>query len=338
MSQPRVFVTDFLPTDPDWEREELDGLATVECCAAQTEADLAPILAEADALIVWHVIHVTAETIGKLDNCRVIVRAGVGYDNVDGAAAAAKGIPLCNVPDYGTEDVADHAVAMGLSFLRRLTEAAAQVKGGGWDWRLVRPVERIRGRVAGIVGLGRIGTAAALRLKAFGLDVQFYDPYRVDGADKSIGIRRCDSLEELLATSDLISVHVPLNDETRNLIGAEAVAAMKDQAILVNTSRGAVVDTVAVAAGLDAGKFRGVGLDVLPSEPGTEADPVYAGWRGGASWADRVILTPHCAFVSEEGMEELRRKGARTVARLLRGEPLRNVVNGVAEPQRPIGT
>ncbi len=136
MSLARVFVTDFLPTDPDWEREELDGLATVECCAAQSEADLAPILAEAEALIVWHVIHITAETIAQLDRCRVIVRAGVGYDNVDAAAAAARGIPLCNVPDYGTEDVADHAVAMGLSLLRRLTEAAAQSKAaaGTGDW------------------------------------------------------------------------------------------------------------------------------------------------------------------------------------------------------------
>jgi len=334
MSLPRVFVTDFLPTDPDWEREELAGLATVECCAAQSEEDLAPILAEADALIVWHVIHVGAETIRQLDRCKVIVRAGVGYDNVDGAAAAAKGIPLCNVPDYGTEDVADHAVTMALTFLRRMTEAAAQVRHGGWDWRLIRPVERIRGRVAGIVGLGRIGTATALRLKAFGLDVQFYDPYRVDGADKSIGVRRCETLDELLATSDVISLHVPLCDETRNLIDEAAIALMKDHAILVNTARGGVVDTTAVAAALDAGRLRGVGLDVLPSEPGTDADPLYAGWRANKPWADKVILTPHCAFVSEEGMSELRRKGARTVARLLRGEPLRNIVNGVAEPGR----
>lgn len=331
MSLARVFVTDFLPTEPDWEREELDGLATVDCCAAESEADLAPILAEAEALIVWHVIQVGAATISQLDRCRVIVRAGVGFDNVDGAAAAAKGIPLCNVPDYGTEDVADHAVAMGLSLLRRMTEAAAQVRSGGWDWRLIRPVERIRGRVAGIVGLGRIGTATALRLKAFGLDVQFYDPYRVDGADKSLGVRRCETLDELLATSDLISLHVPLDDGTRNLIDAAALAQMKDQAILVNTARGGVVDTAAVAAALDAGRLRGVGLDVLPSEPGTDADPLYAGWRAGKPWADKVILTPHCAFCSEEGMEELRRKGARTVARMLRGEPLRNIVNGVAE-------
>ncbi len=147
-------------------------------------------------------------------------------------------------------------------------------------------------------------------------------------------MRRCDTLEELLATSDLISLHVPLYDATRNLIDAAAIASMKDHAILVNTARGGVVDTTAVAAALDAGRLRGVALDVLPDEPGTDADPLYAGWRAGQPWADKVILTPHCAFVSEEGMEELRRKGARTVARLLRGEPLRNIVNGVAEPSR----
>lgn len=325
----RVFITDFLDADPDIERDELGSLATVECCAAQHEADLEPILAVADALIVWHVIRISAATIDRLARCRVLVRAGVGYDNVDIEAAAARGIPVCNVPDYGTEEVADHAVCMALALVRRIPEAAAFVKRGGWDWRLCRPVRRINRLCAGIVGLGRIGTAAALRFKAFGLDVCFHDPYREDGADKALGVRRCESLAELLAQADIVSLHVPLTDETRNLIDAAAIAQMRPEAVLVNTARGGVVDTTAVAAALEAGRFRGVALDVLPSEPGTDADPLFAGWRAGRPWADRVILTPHTAFYSEEGLEDMRRKGAREVRRLLEGRPLRNVVNGV---------
>lgn len=335
MALPKVWVTDFIATDLEWEREELAGVAEVAGCAAGHERELEPILEQADALIVWHVITISAATIARLRRCRLLVRAGVGYDNVDLAAAAELRLPVCNVPDYGTEDVADHAVTLALALLRRVGEAAATMRRGGWDWRLLTPIHRLRGRTAGIVGLGRIGTAAALRLKAFGFDVCFLDPYLPDGADKSLGLRRCETLAELLAQSDLVSLHVPLTDETRYLIRAETIARMRPEAVLVNTARGGVVDTAAVADALAAGRFRGVGLDVLPSEPGSDADPLFAGWRRQEPWAERVILTPHLAFYSEEGMEELRRKAARQVRRMLEGRPLRNVVNGITEPRPP---
>ena len=332
MSVPTVYVTDFLQANPDLEQEELGDLAEVGCCAATDESELAPVLPIAEALMVWHTIKLGPATINGLERCRLLVRAGVGYDNIDIEAAAARGIPVCNVPDYGTEEVADHALAMGLTLVRRMLEATSGVRRGGWDWRLCTPVMRVRGMTVGIVGLGRIGSAAALRWKAFGADVCFFDPFKDDGYDKALGIRRCETLEELLGQSSIVSLHVPLYDETRNLINPETLAQMKDDAVLVNTARGGVVDTTALATALDAGRLRGVGLDVLPSEPGSDDDPVYAGWRGGADWADKVMITPHTAFYCEQGLEEMRRKAARTVRRLLSGQRLRNVVNGIAEP------
>ncbi|MBI2301056.1 MAG: C-terminal binding protein [Armatimonadetes bacterium] len=318
-----------MTVEPDCEREELAGVADVSLVGAAGEQELEPYLPEAAALLVWHAIKISEWTIRRLDRCKVIVRYGVGYDNVDLTASAARGIPVCNVPDYGTEDVADHALALGLGLLRRVPQASATVRRGGWDWRMHRPVPRLRGLTAGVIGLGRIGTATALRLKAFGMDVCFHDPYLPDGADKAVGIHRCQSLTELLRRSRLVTLHCPLTDETRGLISEAALAEMQDDAVLVNTARGAVVDTVAVAAALDAGRLQGVALDVLPSEPGTDADPVYAGWRSGAAWADKVVITPHTAFYSEEGIDELRRKAARTARAALTGQPVRNVVNGV---------
>lgn len=326
---PKVYVTDFILSDPDHERDELAGVASVECCAAEDESELAPILPLADALIVWHTMSIGAASIARLERCRVIVRAGVGYDNLDLAAAAARGIPVCNVPDYGTEEVADHALALALCLVRRIPEAAGSVRAGEWDWRAVRPVRRARRLTVGIVGLGRIGAAAALRFAACGFEVCFHDPYREDGWDKSLGLRRCWSLDELLAQSDVVSLHCPLTDETRNLIGTAALARMKDGAVLVNTARGGVVDTAALAATLAAGRLRGAGIDVMPEEPPPDDDPLIAGWRAGAAWAERVLITPHTAFYCEEGLEEMRRKAARTVRAALAGEPLRNVVNGV---------
>ncbi|MCC7494801.1 MAG: C-terminal binding protein [Fimbriimonadaceae bacterium] len=330
MSLPRVLITDFLASEPELERAELAGVAEVEVCAAGHERELAAVLPLADALIVWHVIQIGPASIAALPRCRVIVRAGVGYDNVDGVAAAARGIPLANVPDYGTEDVADHAVALALSLIRKVPRAAADLAAGRWEWRQLAPVPRLRGLPVGLVGLGRIGTAAALRFKAFGCDVAFVDPYRPDGADKALGLRRCETLAELLGSSQIVSLHVPLTAETRRLIDAAALAQMRDDAVLVNTARGGVVDTASVAAALAAGRLSGVGIDVLPQEPATVADPLYAGWTAGAAWRERVILTPHVAWYSVDGLAEMRRKAAVTVRRVLLGQPVRNIVNGVS--------
>jgi D-3-phosphoglycerate dehydrogenase/C-terminal binding protein len=190
------------------------------------------------------------------------------------------------------------------------------------------PLVRLRGRVFGIIGLGRIGTAAALRAKALGMDVAFYDPYAVDGIDKALGVRRVEKLEELCSQAFVLSPHCPLTEETRHIVDARRIALMPKASYLVNTSRGATVDATAIPAAIRSGKLAGAAIDVLPFEPPPEDHPLLVAWRDPADPChDRVIMNPHSAFYSEEGLLDMRVKGAQAIRRALLGEPLRNVVN-----------
>ncbi len=325
----RVVITDFV-SDGTLEQGILGDLARVDTVCAQSEAALKGRIEAADALLVYHYINVGADTIDRLDRCRVIVRCGVGYDNVDHARARKRGIPVCNVPDYGTEDVADATMAHMLALVRGVALLNSRLRDGRgtWSYTQAAPLQRLRGSTLGIVGLGRIGTAVALRAGAMGMDVVFYDPYRPDGADKALGVRRAESLPELLRQSFVISLHCPLTPETRHLIDVETLAQLPHGAYLINTARGGVVDTAVIPAAVASGQLAGAGIDVLPNEPPTAEDPLIAAWRDPAHPAhDRVIITPHTAFYSEQGLEDMRTKGAQGVRRALLGEPLRNVVN-----------
>ena len=180
----------------------------------------------------------------------------------------------------------------------------------------------------GIIGLGRIGSATALRAKALGMDVAFYDPYKPDGYDKALGIRRVEDLPDLLAQSHVLSLHCPLTDETRHIVDAKALAQLPAGSYLVNTARGATVETGAVADAIASGHLWGAGIDVLEKEPADESDPLVRAWRDPAHPAhDRVLINPHAAFYSEEGLTDMRIKGAEACRRALLGQPLRNVVN-----------
>lgn len=330
MPAAKVVITDFLCGDLDAERKELGPAAEVVAADARVEEELLGRVEDADALLMYHTIRISAGTIARLRNCRIIVRCGVGFDNVDGAAARARGIPVANVPDYGAEEVADSALGMALSLARGIHLLNSRLRAGHRPWSHLQaaPVRRLRGRVFGVVGLGRIGTAAALRAKAFGFDVWFHDPHVPDGRDKALGVRRAETLEELLAAAHVVSLHCPLTPETLHLINARTLAVMREGAFLVNTSRGGVVDARAVVAALAGGRLAGAGLDVMEKEPPDESDPVLAAWRDPAHPAhDRLILNPHAAFYSEEGLMEMRVKGARNVRRVLDGQAPRNVVN-----------
>jgi D-3-phosphoglycerate dehydrogenase/C-terminal binding protein len=325
----RVVITDFV-TDAALERQILGDLATVEALQATAEDQLAGRVEQADALLVYHYLGLSAATIDRLEHCRLIVRCGVGFDNVDHARARQRGIPVCNVPDYGTEDVADAALGHILALTRGIGMLNSRLRAGLGPWSYVpaAPLQRLRGSVLGIVGLGRIGTAVALRGKAFGMDVVFFDPYLPDGAERAVGVRRAASLEELLAESFVLSLHCPLNAQTAGLIGAAALARMPRGAYLVNTARGGVVDTAAVAPAIASGQLAGAGIDVLPTEPPAADDPLIVAWRDPSHPAHhRVLITPHTAFYCEQGLEDMRAKGAAGVRRALLGEPLRNVVN-----------
>jgi len=203
-----------------------------------------------------------------------------------------------------------------------------RAKEGPWVYLQVVPLARLRGSVFGVVGLGRIGTAAALRAKALGMDVIFYDPYKPDGYDKALGIRRVETLEELLLQSLVVSLHCPLTDETRHMIDAAAMARMPRGAFLVNTARGAVIDTQAVPEAIASGQLGGAGIDVYEKEPPPDNDPLLAAWRDPQHPAHhRLILNPHAAFYSEAGLLDMRLKGAEACRRALLGMPLRNIVN-----------
>jgi D-3-phosphoglycerate dehydrogenase/C-terminal binding protein len=285
---------------------------------------------DAAALMIYHTIGLTERTIRQLRKCRLIVRCGVGYDNVDIAAARRHGIPVANVPDYGTEEVADSAIGLALSLTRGIHLSTSRLRppGADWTWTHVRPRHRLRGRGFGVVGLGRIGTAAALRAKALGMDVLFYDPYVPDGRDRALGIRRVESLAELLGQSYVVSLHCPLTEETRHLINRQTVSQMAPGSYLVNTARGAVVDPLAVLDAVTAGHLAGAALDVLEEEPPAEDHPLIVAWRDPDHPAyDRIILNAHSAFYSEEGLVDMRIKGSENCRRVLLGQPPRNVVN-----------
>ncbi len=326
----RVYITDFWSGPVDVEQAALDGVATVQALGAHREEELLARIADADGLLVWHDIRLSAGTLRAARNCRVLVRVGVGFDNVDLAAARDCGIAVCNVPDYGIEDVADHTLALLLALTRNLPQFLSDIRGTPllWDARRCQRTPRLRGMVFGVIGLGRIGSAAALRAKAFGMDVVALDPYIPDGRGKSLGIRMADSLGELLGQADVVSLHTPLNDSTRGMLSAAAIAQCKRGAILLNTARGPICDTRAVLAAIETGQLSAAGLDVLPVEPPAADDPLLLAARDPGHLAyHRVLVTPHSAFYTEEGFEEMRRKAALEVRRGLSGAPLRNRVN-----------
>ena len=326
----QVVITDFILDELEPEQGVLGEIAHVVALGAHSEEELAGRIEGADAIILYHEVSLTRRTVQRLAQCKLIVRAGVGIDNVDRECARLRGIPVANVPDYGSEEVADTAIGMALALTRGIHVVNSRLMAGEgpWSYQQIVPLSRLRGRVFGVVGLGRIGTATALRAKALGMDVLFYDPYKPDGYDKALGIRRVETLLELLAQSLVVSLHCPLTDETRQMIDSTTIAQMSRGSYLINTSRGAVVDTSAVPEAIASGRLAGAAIDVLATEPPPDDDPLLVAWRDPDHPAHhRLIVNPHSAFYSEEGLLDIRLKTAQACRRALLGRPLRNVVN-----------
>jgi len=325
-----VVITDFINDELKPERGVLGEVAEVSALEAHHEDELVGRIEEVDAIILYHELEISRRTIERLSRCKLIVRGGVGFDNVDREFARRRGIPVAIVPDYGCEEVADTAVAMTLTLTRgtHLLNSRLRSGQGPWSHAQVVPLARLRGRTFGIVGLGRIGTAAALRAKALGMNVAFYDPYKPDGYDKSLGIRRVETLEALLAESLVVSLHCPLTEETHHMIDAAAIARMPPRSYLINTSRGGVVDVVALPEAIASGQLAGAGIDVLEREPPPDDYPLLCAWRDpGHPAHHRLIINPHTAFYSEEGLLDIRLKSAEACRRAVLGLPLRNLVN-----------
>ena len=326
-----VLIPDRLPAPADVEQRVLGADARVVLAQAGDGAGIADgVWRNADAIIAWHEVRLDAAVINCLDRCRVIVRCGVGYDNVDLEAAGSRGILVCNVPDYGTNDVADHTLALMLTLARGLPAFSEKARASNqhWHWSAAGTLHRLTGATFGIVGFGRIGMAAAVRAKAFGMRVAFYDPYKPDGYDKAVGADRVETLAGLLEQSDVLSLHVPLTEETRGMIDAGALRRLKLGAMLINTSRGGVADLTAIGHALRSGRLVAAGLDVLDTEPPDDAHPLIAAWRAGEDWLRyRLLITPHAAMICEESYREVREKAALEVRRVLSGESPRNSVN-----------
>lgn len=303
------------------ERQVIGSAARITRHLCDTDADLDDEAASADAIILWHNMPLTAQAISRLKNCRAIIRNGVGYDSVDTAAASAHGIAVCNVPDYGTEEVADHAIALALALCRQLFPLDAEAKALGWSIRTGYKMQRLSDLTFGIVGLGRIGTATALRAKALGFRVCFYDPYLPNGVHKAVGVERVPTLDALLMRANVLSLHCPLNDETRHMIGERELALLPDAAFVVNTARGAIIQKTAILEALRQGRLGGAGLDVVEDEPLRTPEEAAT---------PHLIVTCHAAYYSEASRLEMRTTSARIALASVSGAPLENVVNGVS--------
>lgn len=326
-----ILYPDNRPSGLDIENEVTGSDAVfINPCKARFEEVDPAAWEKCDAIVVRRIL-IDSKVIPLLKRTRIVVRMGVGFDVIDLEACGAAGIAVCNVPDYGTTEVADSAIAMMLAFARGTAACDAALRAdlkGGWTHLNNVTARRLRGACFGVVGLGRIGTAAALRAQAFGMKVAFYDPFLPNGAELPFGYTRTRTLPDLLALADVVSIHAPLTEETRGLINEAAVAAMKSGTYVINTARGPICDTAALLEGLKSGKLAAVGLDVLPKEPASLDDPLVAAWHKNEAWIrGRVLLNAHTGFYSPDALADMRRKSIETAYYYLRDGRLENCVN-----------
>ena len=315
MPHHRVLITDHPWSGLDVE-EGILSPHDIELVDAPTsdEQTLCSLARDVDAITTcW--AHVTEGVIRAAENCRVICRFGIGLDNIAIPAATERGIPVTNVPDYCVEEVADHTLALLLGLKRNIAFFHLRTKQGEYNLKSGPIMRRLHGRRLGLIGFGRIGRAVYERARSFGLEVVASTPSGNDyGTD-------CPMIayEELLRTSDIISLHAPLTDATLHLVDARALSAMPPGVILVNTSRGGLIDAGALTDAIHSGHVAGAGLDVFEPEPPDLDLALYQ--------HERVIVTPHAAFVSQESVMELRERVARQVLDVFSGHRPENVVN-----------
>ena len=320
------------PVDDAIERRIFgDGVNIVRRNVASL-SELSPAdCAEIDGLMILR-FHVTREDLARFPRLKCVLRMGVGYDRIDRAAVAERNVIVCNVPDYGTTEVADHAITLALTLRRGILHYHDTQRGETVaPWRPVTTgglVRRLGVQTFGIVGLGRIGTAAALRAKALGFRVMFFDPNLPNGAELAIGVERARTLEALLSATDTLSIHAPLTRDTRGLIGKAELGRLKPNAVLVNTARGPIVDIDAVYDHLKSGHLAAAGLDVVPVEPPVAPLPrLIEAYRAREPWlVGRLVITPHAAYYSPEAQHDTRVKAAETMRAALLSNRPQNVI------------
>ncbi len=322
MTDRPVVMTDNIFHDLEEVRAELAGLGLeLEVAPSSDEDTLTRLAGTASALIVVYA-KITEKVIAAAaaGGARVISRCGIGFDNIDVAAATRHGIQVTYVPDYCLDEVADHTIMLLLAFTRGLLPAALSIRSGGWHASGME-VHRIAGSTLALIGIGRIGRRVASRALALGLTVKAYDPF-VTTWDKE-GVTLASSLEDAVADADFVSLHAPMTAENHHLVNAGMLRLLKPTAVLINTARGGLVDLDAVTDALSGGRLGGVALDVFESEPLPEGHPLRS--------HPAALITPHMAYYSIESESELKRRAAEEVTRALRGEPPRCPVNRLEE-------
>ena len=309
--------------NPSLEQEILGpGVRYLQGACKSSLAELPDELCQqADALMTLRMA-VPADQIARFPKLRVVIRMGVGYDRVDRVECAKRGIKVCNIPDYGTQEVAEFAILLAMSLRRGLLLYHDTQRGptpAAWG-KIESPlVRRQEVQTFGILGLGRIGTAAALRAKAMGYRVVFFDPNLPNGYDRAVGIARAKTLDALLAQSDVLSIHCPLTRSTRGLIGERELRLLPKDAVVVNTARGPILDLDALERCLRDTHLAGAGLDVIPVEPpGQDIPDLLKAYRDRAPWlTGRLVITPHIAFHTPQSWEDIRIKGVETMRAVL---------------------
>jgi phosphoglycerate dehydrogenase-like enzyme len=323
----KVGVTDYVEAPHDVEQEAFPEAVFVYLgFEDDTEFD-SELLSELDAILVWHA-NIGKKTASNMKQGSIVVRYGVGFDNVDIKILTDARIPFCNTPDYGTEEVADTTCGMILNIQRKISayDFASRTFGNGWQEHIRPPLRRTNKQTLGVVGVGRIGTAVINRIRGFGYRILGYDPYQPSGHEKAIGYIRSHSLQQLLTESDIVTVHCPLTNETQGMIDDDFIASMKKRAALVNTGRGQVIaDFDCIEKHLRSGHLSAAAFDVLPLEPPPFDIPLIRAWKENEDWlVGRLIINPHTSYYSEDALYEMRYKAAETARLYLTKNIIRN--------------
>ncbi|MEZ4500111.1 MAG: C-terminal binding protein [Thermomicrobiales bacterium] len=315
---PVVLITDYAWPSLDIERSVLEP-AGVELVIAERgdESELAGLVADADAILsCWKPL--TPNVLDLATRCQLISKFGTGIDNIAVEHATKLGIIIANVPDFCLDEVSDHALALLLACARRIVPLVLETRTGDWNPRHAHDLRRIRGRTLTVIGYGAIARTLIPKAKAFGMEIVVYTP-RIGAGEIEPGVTATNDLLAALKVADYVTIHAPATDETRNLIDARALAAMKPTAWLINTSRGALIDEPALINALQTGQIAGAALDVLNREPPDADNPLLS--------MANVLITPHAAFSSRDALEDLQRKATSRILELLRGELPANIVN-----------
>lgn len=320
----KVVVTDYIEDNLDWEAEQL-AKAGIDFAACQLkfrpEAEVLEKIADADIVVV-NMVKMTGSLLSKLPKCRLLIRHGIGYDNVDVPACTQHGIQFAYQPDYCKEDVAEHAIALIFACARKVVRSRKTLEDssarGQWDFSDIFPIYRLDGKTLGIIGVGRIGSRVLRKLRTFGFRIIGDDPYLSDERRAELGIDFVD-LDTLLRESDFVTLHTPLTEETRHIINARTLGLMKPTAYLINTSRGPMVDAEALAAAVRNEQIAGAAIDVFDQEPPPPSHPFFG--------LDNIILTPHLGWASEEAGWEIRKSILDDILAAAAGRPARCVVN-----------